>query len=224
VFDKSAPAPARLTSWSLEGADWGLAPGRCASGVRAKGWDALSLAAKELTRLFPSLWETRKAAEHWTAKNSPEAYNNIIRVWGVLNNYRPNGQRSWSKALVRHGSEARLALAAALGVPAEAIRVRESAGGPVPLGARPLCFAAAATFTNLSVTVDLPDSAVRQVVLGYPTWWCHAWTQGSASTSRPSSEASTEIASASTTQPAQSAIWHSGPAFRRSRSRVTNVG
>ena len=42
----------------MEGADWGAAPGRCASGVRAKGWDALSLAAKELTRLFPLLWET----------------------------------------------------------------------------------------------------------------------------------------------------------------------
>jgi hypothetical protein len=88
----------------------------------------LSLAPKELTRLFPDLWETRKAAEHWTAKNPPEAYSNIIRVWGVLNTYRPRGQTSWSKALVRHGSDARLALAVVLGVPAEDIRVRESVG------------------------------------------------------------------------------------------------
>jgi hypothetical protein len=28
-----------------------------------------SLAAKELTRLFPAFWETKKAAERWAAKN-----------------------------------------------------------------------------------------------------------------------------------------------------------
>ena len=32
-----------------------------------RGWDALPL-AKELTRLFPKLWATGKAAEHWLAK------------------------------------------------------------------------------------------------------------------------------------------------------------
>ena len=41
-----------------------------------------------------------------------------------------------------------------------------------------------------------------------------------ASTSRPSSEASTEVASGSTTPPAQLHFWHSGPASRPSRSRV----
>jgi hypothetical protein len=90
----------------------------------AKGWDALSLAAKELTRLFPALWETRKAAEHWTAKNPPEANRNIIRVWGVLNAYRAPRQTRWSKALVRHGAEAHVALAKVLGVPTEDIRIR----------------------------------------------------------------------------------------------------
>ena len=29
------------------------------------GWEALPLAAKELTRLFPELWATGKAAEDW---------------------------------------------------------------------------------------------------------------------------------------------------------------
>jgi hypothetical protein len=49
-----------------------------------KGWDALPLAAKEMSRLFPTLWTTEKAAERWLAKNSPEAYRDIIRVWGFL--------------------------------------------------------------------------------------------------------------------------------------------
>src|SRR6266404_7647108 len=57
----------------------------------AKGWDALPLAPKELSRLFPALRQTAKAAERWTAKNPPEAIRDIIRVWGVLNSYR----RGW---------------------------------------------------------------------------------------------------------------------------------
>ena len=48
------------------------------------------LASKELTRFF-----------YW--------------AWGVLNTYRPKGQTSWSKALVRHGAAARLALAGGAG-------------------------------------------------------------------------------------------------------------
>ena len=31
-------------------------------------WDALPLAAKELSRLFPKLWKTNKAAEDWARK------------------------------------------------------------------------------------------------------------------------------------------------------------
>jgi hypothetical protein len=46
-----------------------------------------------------------------------------LRVYEVV---RQRLRRSWSKALVRHGSEARLALATVLGMPAEDIRVRES--------------------------------------------------------------------------------------------------
>jgi hypothetical protein len=33
-----------------------------------RGWDTLPLAAKEMSRLFPKLWTTRKAAERWLAK------------------------------------------------------------------------------------------------------------------------------------------------------------
>ena len=94
----------------------------------ATGWDALPLAPKELSRLFPALRQTAKAAERWTAKNPPEAIRDIIRVWGVLNTYRPRGQTSWSKALVRHGADARSAIAAVLGVPVEHIGVRDRHG------------------------------------------------------------------------------------------------
>jgi len=81
-----------------------------------RAWDALPLAAKETAQRFPSLWSTSKAAERWLAKNPPQAYRDIIRVWGVLNDYRPPGQTSWSKALVRHGADPRLALGALLKV------------------------------------------------------------------------------------------------------------
>ena len=52
------------------------------AGCDEKGWDALPLAAKEMSRLFPHLWGTKKAAERWIAKNPPEADRDIIRVWG----------------------------------------------------------------------------------------------------------------------------------------------
>jgi hypothetical protein len=90
----------------------------------ARGWDALPLAAKELARLFPDLWATKKAAERWTAKNPPEPYRDIIRVWGVITDYRRSGHGRWSKALVRHGADPREALAEVLGVRAGDIRVR----------------------------------------------------------------------------------------------------
>jgi hypothetical protein len=98
----------------------------------ARGWDALPLAAKELARLFLDLWPTKKAAERWIAKNPPKAYRDIIRVWGVLNTYRPPSQTSWSKALVRHGADPQIALTTVLGVAAEDIQVRETAGSEPP--------------------------------------------------------------------------------------------
>jgi hypothetical protein len=97
-----------------------------------RGWGALPLAAKELTCLFPDLWPTKKAAERWIAKNPPEAYKDIIRVWGVLNTYRPPSQTRWSKALVRHGADPRIALAAVLGVAADDIHVKDSAAASEP--------------------------------------------------------------------------------------------
>src|SRR6266478_2131871 len=94
----------------------------------ARGLDALPLAPLELARRFPLVWQTAKAAARWIAKNPPEAYRDIIRVWGVLNTYRPQGQTRWSRALVWHGAEARSAIAAVLGVPAGDILVRDRVG------------------------------------------------------------------------------------------------
>ena len=42
------------------------------------------MAARELTRLFPELWRTRKAAEDWARKNPLKSLTSIIKVWGVL--------------------------------------------------------------------------------------------------------------------------------------------
>jgi hypothetical protein len=57
------------------------------------------LAAKEMSRLFPTLWATKKAAKRWLEKEPLAAHSrDIIRVWGLLHEYRPPGQTSWSKA------------------------------------------------------------------------------------------------------------------------------
>jgi hypothetical protein len=45
----------------------------------------LSLAPKELTRLFPDLWEAKNAREALGGEEPREAYKDIIRVWGLLN-------------------------------------------------------------------------------------------------------------------------------------------
>ena len=44
----------------------------------ARGWDALPLAPRQFSRLFPDLWDTEKAAERWLAKNPLEAYRDIM--------------------------------------------------------------------------------------------------------------------------------------------------
>jgi hypothetical protein len=90
------------------------------------------LAAREMSRLFTDLWPTAKAAERWLAKNPPEAYRDIIRVWGIFVDYKPKRRRRWSKALVRRGADPRLALAAVLEVAAEDIDVRQVAGSEPP--------------------------------------------------------------------------------------------
>jgi len=63
-------------------------------------------------------------AVHEASKNPPEAYRDIIRLWGLLA-HRPPGQTRWSKALVRHGADPGVALAEVVGVPAGDIRVRD---------------------------------------------------------------------------------------------------
>jgi hypothetical protein len=37
-----------------------------------QGWDALPLAAKQMSRFFPHLWATKKSAERWFVKNPPD--------------------------------------------------------------------------------------------------------------------------------------------------------
>ena len=85
------------------------------------------MAARELCRLFPSLWATRKGAKRWLEKEPLAAHRDIIRVWGLLHEYRPPGQTSWSTALVRHGANSRAVLAGELGLAAKDIELREGA-------------------------------------------------------------------------------------------------
>jgi hypothetical protein len=108
-------------------------------------WDALPLVPKEMNRLFPEAWITPKAAERWKdrtehSKNPLHPSIFTIRDWGVLVEYRPKQQKRWSKAIVRHGADARLALAAVLGLPAEDILVKGTggAGRAHALPARPM--------------------------------------------------------------------------------------
>jgi hypothetical protein len=112
-----------LVTWRELVGDWRLTEALAA--CEENGWEALPLAAKELTRLFPKLWGTEKAAENWLRKNPLKSFISIIRVWGVLKTYRPPGQTSWSRALVRHGADPGEALAVVLGVRAGNIRVRD---------------------------------------------------------------------------------------------------
>src|ERR1700730_17644857 len=107
----------------MAGAGWRQSLSGCTAACEERGWGALPLAPNKLNHLFPELWSTARAAERWLSKKplNPYIYISIIRLWGVLNTYRPPGQTSWSKALVRHGADGRLALAAVLGVPGEDI-------------------------------------------------------------------------------------------------------
>jgi hypothetical protein len=94
----------------------------------ARGWDALPLAPRELHRLFPGLWETEKAAKRWSEKKPPEATDSYIRLWGLLTEYRPEGQKSWSKSLIRHGVKDRaLALGRVLEISPSSLRFKEDA-------------------------------------------------------------------------------------------------
>src|SRR5260370_41255193 len=69
-------------------------------------------------------WPTETLIGRYPAEGSPsvgrqrtphKAYRDIIRVWGLLNTYRPTSHTSWSKALVLHGADSAVALAEVLG-------------------------------------------------------------------------------------------------------------
>jgi hypothetical protein len=94
-------------------------------------------APKALAREIP--WTFTRAAcpaprigRRRLRKNPLAPSASIIRVWGVLVDYKPRRQRRWSRALVRRGAEAREAIAAVLEVPAEHIEVKDSAGPARP--------------------------------------------------------------------------------------------
>ena len=75
-------------------------------------------------RSFPRLWDTQKAAERWLDKNPLEPHRDIIRVWEVLDYRAGPRHRRWSKALVRHGANPRLAVAEVLNLSVGEIQVR----------------------------------------------------------------------------------------------------
>jgi hypothetical protein len=113
-----------LVTWRELAGDGRLAEALAA--CEENGWDALPLAPKALHDLLPDLWATEKAAEAWLGNNPLGPIISIIRVWGVIVAYRRTGRAGrWSKALVRHGADARLALAKMAGVPAEDIHLRD---------------------------------------------------------------------------------------------------
>jgi hypothetical protein len=49
----------------------------------ARGWDALPLMAKFLCRLFPKQWGG-KGSRALDRQKPPDAYRDVIRVWGVI--------------------------------------------------------------------------------------------------------------------------------------------
>jgi hypothetical protein len=113
----------RLVTWRQLAGDSRLADALAA--CEENGWEALPLAAQKLSEFFPELWRTARAAEGWLRNNPLDPSISIIRLWGVLVDYKPKRQRRWSRALVRHGADARSAIAAVLGVPVGHIAVRD---------------------------------------------------------------------------------------------------
>jgi hypothetical protein len=58
------------------------------------GWDALPLAPRELSNLFPELWGSGKAAENWLRKNPLNPYVSIIGFGGSLRLIGPRARRA----------------------------------------------------------------------------------------------------------------------------------
>ena len=87
--------------------------------------ELVGASSRQLSRKYPDLWATENAAGKWLEKKPLDACKVIIRKWGVLVEYRPQGQRSWSKAIVRNGVEdQKAAIESALGVMSGSVVVR----------------------------------------------------------------------------------------------------
>ena len=109
---------------------------RALAACEEKGWEALPLAAGKLSDLFLELWGTESAAEAWLRKNRLNPSISIIRLWAVFVDYKPRRQRRWSRALVRHGADPQMALAAVVGVVPGDIQVRPPGSGIGPRASR----------------------------------------------------------------------------------------
>jgi len=78
--------------------------------MRRERRDGLPLAAKEMSRLFPSLWATKKAAERWTEK-TPQRLRTLLSGVGAseLPRSAPGLAPDWhpgqTHARVRAGAE-----------------------------------------------------------------------------------------------------------------------
>ena len=81
----------KLVTWRELVGDGRLA--RALEACEENGWEALPLAAEPLSDLLPELWSTPKAAERWMGNNPLNPNISIIRLWGVIHLYRPQGRR-----------------------------------------------------------------------------------------------------------------------------------
>jgi hypothetical protein len=77
-----------LVTWRELVGDGRLA--RALEACEENGWEALPLAPKKLSELFPDLW---KAAERWLGNNPRNPGISIIRLWEVIHLYRPSRRR-----------------------------------------------------------------------------------------------------------------------------------
>jgi hypothetical protein len=157
----------QLVTWRQLAGDGRLADALAA--CETHGWEALPLAPRELARSFPDLWNTAKAAERWIVKNPLNPQLSIIRLWGVVNRYCPPGQTSWSKALVRHGADPRLALAGVMGVAADDIHVNEAAGSEPPARAGTVPKVRASLTDNPNPSPNMEPAEHSNVGPGFPS-------------------------------------------------------
>src|SRR4051794_40948437 len=97
----------------------------------------------ELSELFPELWRTARGVEGWLRKNPLDP------------------SRRWFRAPVRHGADARAAIAAVLGVAAEQIGAATSTSFDQP-SARPSITASSLTRRALFTPLASRPCATRR--------------------------------------------------------------